>query len=182
MADGNGPGRVSVAGLAFAVLMLVLIFVSIWLFISRPWWFPPLASVRGGDIDSVFSAVLIVTGIAFIGVQGTLGYFVARYGTRGTERAGYWHDNPKAEAILLIGTAVIMTVLVFMGQRVWANIYFTEAPPGTLEVQVTGEQFSWNFHYSGPDGVFGRTDPKLITFDGTNTVGLDRNRDRKSVV
>jgi cytochrome c oxidase subunit 2 len=172
MADGNGPGRITIAGLAFAFMMLVLIVVSLWLFIARPWWFPQLASVRGGDIDGVFSAVLIVTGIAFVGVQGILGYFVARYGSRGTERAGYWHDNPKAEAGLLIGTAVIMTVLVFMGQRVWANIYFTDAPPGTLEVQVTGQQFAWNFHYAGADGVFGRTDAKLIT--DTNPVGLDK--------
>lgn len=172
MADGNGPGRTTIAGLAFAVLMLVLIIVSIWFFVARPWWFPELASVRGADIDGVFSAVLIVTGIAFIGVQATLGYFVARYGSRGTERAGYWHDNPKAEAGLLIGTAVIMTILVFMGQRVWASIYFVDAPTGTMEVQVTGEQFSWNFHYAGPDGVFGRTDPKLIT--DTNQVGIDK--------
>jgi len=140
MADGNGPGRVTIAGAAFAVLMMVLIIISVWLFIARPWWFPDLASVSGADIDGVFTAVLIVTGIAFIGVQGVLGYFVARYGTRGTERAGYWHDNPKAEAGLLIGTAVIMTVLVFMGQKVWASIYFTDAPPGSLEVQATAEQ------------------------------------------
>jgi len=172
MADGNGPGRITIAGLAFAFLMLVLIIVSVWLFIARPWWFPQLASVRGGDIDGVFSAVLIVTGIAFVGVQGVLGYFVARYGSRGTERAGYWHDNPKAEAGLLIGTAVIMTILVFMGQRVWASIYFTDAPPGTLEVQATGQQFQWYFHYAGPDGVFGRTDAKLIS--DSNTFGLDR--------
>jgi len=175
MADGNGPGRITIAGLAFAFMMLVLIIVSVWLFVAQPWWFPELASVSGGDIDDVFMAVLIVTGIAFIGVQGVLGYFVARYGTRGTERAGYWHDNPKAEAGLLIGTAVIMTVLVFMGQRVWANIYFTDAPEGTLEVQATGEQFAWDFHYAGPDGVFGRTDAKLIT--DTNQVGLDRKDD-----
>jgi len=172
MADGNGPGRITIAGLAFAFMMLVLIVVSLWLFIAKPWWFPELASVRGGDIDSVFTAVLIVTGIAFVGVQGVLGYFVARYGTRGTERAGYWHDNPKAEAGLLIGTAVIMTVLVFMGQRVWSDIYFTEAPAGSLEVQATGQQFQWYFHYAGPDGVFGRTDAKLMT--ESNPLGVDK--------
>ena len=77
MADGNGPGRITLNGIAFAVLMLILIVVSLWLFISRPWWFPDLASVSGADIDSVFMAVLVVTGIAFIGVQGILGYFVA---------------------------------------------------------------------------------------------------------
>ena len=117
-------------------------------------------------------AVLIVSGIAFVLVQGALGYFVARYGENGRERAAYWHDNPKAEAFLLIGTAVILTILVFMGQRVWASIYFVDAPADSLVVQVTGEQFHWNFHYAGPDGAFGRTDTKLIT--STNNIGLDR--------
>src|SRR5215467_14576314 len=151
MADGSGPGRITLNGIAFAVLMLILIVVSLWLFIARPWWFPDLASVRGADIDSVFMAVLIVTGIAFVGVQGVLGYFVARYGSQGTERAGYWHDNPKAEAGLLIGTAVILTVLVFMGQRVWASIYFADEPTNATDIRVTGEQFSWTFQYPGPD-------------------------------
>ena len=74
----------------------------------------------------------MVSGIAFVLVQGALGYFVARYGESGRERAAYWHDNPKAEAFLLIGTAVILTVLVFMGQRVWASIYFVDAPADAL--------------------------------------------------
>src|SRR5215217_7620888 len=128
MADGNGQGRLTVSGVAFAALLIVLIVVSLWLFIAKPYWFPPNASEHGAEIDYVFKVVLVVCGIAFVVVQGLLGWFVARYGNRGTERASYWHDNPKAEAILLIGTAVILTVLVFMGQRVWANIYFSDRP------------------------------------------------------
>src|SRR5687767_14674346 len=158
MADGNGPGRLTISGIAFGVLLLILIVVSLWLFIAQPYWFPTLASVHGADIDSVFMAVLIVTGIAFVVVQGMLGWFVARYGAQGNERAAYWHDNPKAEAILLIGTAVILTVLVFMGQRVWANIYFSDRPENAMIVQVTGQQFNWVFHYPGADGAFGRQD------------------------
>jgi len=175
MADGKGPGRMTLNGLVFGVLMAVLIIVSLWLFIGRPYWFPDLASVHGADIDSVFMAVLVVTGVAFVVVQGLLGFFAARYGAQGGERAAYWHDNPKAEAFLLIVTAVILTVLVFMGQRVWASIYFTDAPADALEVRVTAEQFQWSFHYPGPDGVFGRTDNKLIT--ATNNIGLDREGD-----
>ena len=173
MADGNGPGRLTVSGIAFGVLLLILIVVSLWLFIAKPYWFPALVSEHGADIDSVFGAVLIVTGIAFVVVQGLLGWFVARYGARGNERAEYWHDNPKAEAILLIMTAVILTVLVFMGQRVWANIYFSDRPQNALVVQVTGQQFNWIFHYPGPDGAFGRQDVNLIS--QTNDLGLDRN-------
>ena len=173
MADGSGPGRVTLSGVFLAALILILILASLYLFIAKPYWFPALASVHGESIDSLFFVVLVVTGVAFVVVQGMLGFFIARYGQNGSERAAYWHDNPKAEAILLIGTAVILTVLVFMGQRVWASFYFTDAPADALVVQVTGEQFAWNFHYPGPDGAFGRTDTSLIT--ATNTIGLDRN-------
>jgi len=173
MADGSGPGRVTLSGVVLAALILILILASLYLFIAKPYWFPALASVHGESIDSLFFVVLVVTGVAFVVVQGMLGFFIARYGQNGSERAAYWHDNPKAEAILLIGTAVILTVLVFMGQRVWASFYFTDAPADALVVQVTGEQFAWNFHYPGPDGAFGRTDTSLIT--ATNTIGLDRN-------
>ena len=27
-----------------------------------------------------------------------------------------------------------------------------------IRVHAVGEQFAWNFHYPGPDGVFGRRD------------------------
>ena len=91
--------------------------------------------------------------------------------SQGNERAAYWHDNPKAEAILLIGTAVILTVLVFMGQRVWANIYFADRPENPLVVEVVGQQFNWNFRYPGADGAFGKIEPKFIT--GTDPFGLD---------
>ena len=43
---------------------------------------------------------------------------------------------------------------------------------GTPVVEVMGEQFAWNFRYAGPDGVFGKTDPTLIT--STNPFGLDK--------
>jgi cytochrome c oxidase subunit II len=173
MADGSGPGRVTSSGVLLSVLILILIVASLYLFIAQPYWFPALASEHGGRIDSLFMAVLIVSGIAFVLVQGALGYFCARYGSNGNERASYWHDNPKAEAFLLIMTAVILTVLVFMGQRVWASIYFADEPADATIVTVTGEQFLWTFHYPGADGQFGRTDTKLIT--NTNSIGLDRN-------
>ena len=51
----------------------------------------------------------------------------------------------------------------------------TTFPPANeaLVVQVTGEQFAWNVHYPGPDGVFGRTDIKLLDLQ-SNPLGLDR--------
>jgi cytochrome c oxidase subunit 2 len=60
-----------------------------------------------------------------------------------------------------------------MGQRVWASLNLTKAPAGAYQVEVVAQQFSWNFHYPGKDGVFGRTDPNLIDDSALNYVGLD---------
>jgi len=49
----------------------------------------------------------------------------------------------------------------------------TPAGVSPVEVRVTGEQFAWNIHYPGPDGVFGRTDNTLIS--ASNPVGIDRD-------
>jgi len=173
MAEGRGPGRITSSGVAMGLLLAILCIVSLWLFIAKPFWFPKLTSVHGAEIDGVFNAVLIVTGIAFVITQGLLGYFVARYGSRGSEHADYWHDNPKAEFFLLTGTAIILVILVFMGQRVWLKYYFSGLPENALTVQVTGQQFQWNFHYAGADGKFGKTDLRLV--GPTNFIGLDEN-------
>lgn len=42
-----------------------------------------------------------------------------------------------------------------------------------LEVRITAEQFAWNIHYPGPDGVFGRTSQDLVS--ASNPVGIDRD-------
>jgi cytochrome c oxidase subunit 2 len=68
-----------------------------------------------------------------------------------------------AEAILLIGFAI----------PAWARWVTPHSPEaGALQVRVVGEQFAWNVHYPGPDGVFGRVDVNLV--DAANPLGLDR--------
>lgn len=44
--------------------------------------------------------------------------------------------------------------------------------PDVFRVRVVGQQFQWNVHYPGPDGVYGRSDLSLID-DQTNPLGLD---------
>ena len=69
------------------------------------------------------------------------------------------------EAVLLIGFAIPL----------WAARVDAMPPESeALVVQVTGEQFAWNIHYPGPDGIFGRTDIKLIDLQ-SNPLGLDRS-------
>ena len=68
------------------------------------------------------------------------------------------------EGILLIGFAI----------PVWSTVVnaFPSETDATV-VRIVAEQFAWNVHYAGPDGVFGRTDIKLISAE--NPLGLDRD-------
>jgi cytochrome c oxidase subunit 2 len=172
MANGNGTGKVTVPGVVLGGLLLVFILVTLWLFTTDQYWFPLLASEHGAAVDQVFVVILIVTGIAFVATQGLLAIFVTRYGSNGEEKAAYWHDNTKAEAILIGATAIILTAMVFWGQVVWASIYFTDPPENALIVEATGQQFQWVIRYPGPDGEFGDLDISFLS--ATNNIGLDR--------
>lgn len=167
----RAAGFVEAGFLAF--LLLILVAFATWLFVSKPWWFPALASARAAEVDYLFGITLVVTGIAFIVVHVAMAIFVFRFRERGgAGRALYWHDSHTLEVSWTLGTAVILTALVLMGQRVWSDVYFSKPPDDALVVEITGEQFMWHTRYPGPDGVFGRTDPKLIS--NTNILGLDK--------
>src|ERR1700746_3531520 len=50
-------------------------------------------------------------------------------------------------------------------------------PPAAnaVQVEVTGNQFVFNFRYPGPDGKFGRLDPKQVSASTGNPLGIDSN-------
>src|SRR5207237_3621163 len=77
------------------------------------------------------------------------------------------------EMICTAVTGIIFVTMALFGQRVWAQLHFHEAPPGSMRVHVVAQQFQWNFHYPGADNQFGRTDPAKIKDADLNFVGLD---------
>lgn len=50
----------------------------------------------------------------------------------------------------------------------------TDFPPVDVStvVRIVGQQFAWNIHYPGEDGIFGKTDPYLVD-EQANPLGLD---------
>jgi cytochrome c oxidase subunit 2 len=113
-------------------------------------------------------------GVAFAAAQIGLGWVVWKYrDTASAARATYSHGNNRLEVVWTVVTAVIFISLAIMGQKVWASLHLHAAPPGSYTIEVVAQQFSWNFHYHGKDGAFGRTDPKLIDDSALNYVGLD---------
>lgn len=161
-------------GRVLGIAIWIITLGSIWMFVSKRWWFPEAISEHGPAVDHQFIITIIVCGIAFAAAQIGLGWMVWKYrDSANAERATYSHGNNRLEIVWTMVTAVIFISLAVMGQRVWASLHLHAAPPGSYQIQVVAQQFSWNFHYSGKDSVFGRTDPKLINDSALNYVGLD---------
>ena len=81
-----------------------------------------------------------------------------------------WHDNTRGVDLDPRPPRPLAGFLVH-ALDLWAKIQ-TDAPPGAMVVEVTGQQFAWNVRYPGGDGVFGKTDAKLASQE--NPIGLDK--------
>ena len=161
-------------GRALAVFLWVMTGLSVWMFVDGRWWFPPSISEHGPAYDRQFILTIIVVGIAFVSAQVALGYAVWRFRDTGEgTRAVYSHGNNRMEILWTGVTAAIFITVALLGQRVWWNLHMQPAPAGAAQVRVTAQQFQWNFHYPGPDGRFGRTDPRKISDESINYIGLD---------
>ena len=160
-------------GKLIALLLVILALGSVYLFVSHQWWFPHNISEHGSAIDAQFNWTLIVVGIAFTLAQLALGYIVFSFGRRGDERATYTHGSNKLEVTWTLITAVVFITLAILGQRVWISLHLNAAASDATRIEVVAQQFQWNFHYPGPDGIFGRTDPQFIDDSALNYVGLD---------
>jgi cytochrome c oxidase subunit 2 len=159
-------------GLLLAIAIWIISIVTVALFISGKWGFPESISEYGPAIDAQYLRTIIVVGVSFFLAQVALGYAVWRYRARGNERAEYSHGNARVETFFVILTAVVFVTTAVLGQRVWAQLHLNDAPAGAVEIEVTGQQFVWNFRYPGADGKFGANDPKLYN-DQENPVGVN---------
>jgi len=157
-------------GLLFGLATLLLVVLATVFFAKD--WLPPLKSDRIA-IDHALWTTLLVTGVAFIVTNLLLAWFGYRYADRPGAQAAYWHDNPRLEWSWTLVTAVIMFAFMFNALGLWAQIT-SAAPKDAMVIEVTGQQFAWNIRYPGRDGVFGRTDPKLVDPGELNFIGLDK--------
>lgn len=161
-------------GRLLGIAIWFITIASVWMFVSGKWWFPPSISEHGPRVDSQFMITIIVVGLAFTAAQVGLGWVVWKYrATADQQRATYSHGNNRLEVVWTVVTAIIFISLAVMGQRVWASLHLHNAPPGSYQIEVVAQQFSWNMHYPGKDNVFGKTDPNLIDDSALNYVGLD---------
>ena len=158
------------------LLMFIIAIASILLFAGQNrWWFPEGISEYAPMIDAQFMRTLFVVAIAFTAAQFALGYAVIRFGRKGDARAVYTHGSNKLEVTWTIITGFVFVSLAILGQQVWAKLHLTAAADNSARIEVVAQQFQWNFHYSGADGTFGKTEARYIDDSALNFVGLDPN-------
>ena len=139
-------------------------------------WFPENISTFGGDIDHVFSLIYYIVGFWFLLTEGVLLYFILRFRRRAGRPATYIRGDRLTELAWVLVPAVIVLALDLgidaVGGPAWARVK-QHAPPGGVEVQVTGKQFNWEFTYPGPDGKFDTADD--VTMDNELHVPVGQN-------
>jgi cytochrome c oxidase subunit II len=159
-------------GRLLGIAIWVITLASLWMFLSKRWWFPESISDHGPSVDSQFMITIVVCGIAFAAAQIGLGWVVWKYrDSADKQRATYSHGNNRLEVLWTVVTAIVFISLAVMGQRVWASLHLNAAPAGSYEIEVVAQQFAWNVRYPGKDMKFGKTDPQYMD-DTSNPVGL----------
>lgn len=136
---------------------------------------PELASEHGARLDAVNDYVHLLMLVLFVLWGSLFAYILFRFRQGRSPKANYHglktHASTYAEAAVAIVEVILLVgfSIPLYSERVDA------LPPesGATVVRLVGEQFAWNVHYPGPDGMFGRTDVELVDVQ-TNPLGLDR--------
>ena len=134
---------------------------------------PVLASEHGADVDKFIIYVHWLMGLLFVGWLAYFIYSLFRFRKSKNPKADYVGVKSSAAKWVELGViAAELVLLIGFAIPLWAKVVsqFPDAEE-SVEVQVIGQQFAWNFRYPGPDGVFGRQDANLVTAE--NPFGLD---------
>lgn len=143
--------------------------------LGLPLNFPPNASTHGGELDYLTAIVHWFMLILFVGWGLFYLYCLFRFRKGRNPVASYAGAKGKFSTYGEAGVVLIEVVLlVLFAVPIWAKrVSAVPSANEAVQLRVVAEQFAWNVHYPGADGVFGRTDVKLVTA-GSNPLGIDR--------
>ena len=139
------------------------------------WGMPIDISKNGWQVDRLIYIVHIFMAVLFVGWMCFLIYTMIRFRQRPGHKAHYHTEHFKLPTYLEIGVAVFeILLLTAFSFPIWyqAKVEMPDLSKA-LRVHIVAEQFAWNVHYAGKDGIFGKSDPRLV--GASNPIGLDPN-------
>jgi cytochrome c oxidase subunit 2 len=139
-------------------------------------WMIPSASAHGPSLDAMNAIVHWLMAILFVGWLAYFLFVLFKFSAKRNPKANYDGTKSHFSMYIEVGIAVVeVIILIGFALPAWAS-WVEPHDPGDdpLVVRVVAQQFAWNMHYPGPDGVFGTTSIDLID-EATNPLGLDRS-------
>ena len=136
---------------------------------------PVNASEHGYQIDHIIEFCHWFMGALFVGWSAYFVFVLIRFHKSRHRQAD--HEGVKSGISTHLEFAVVLieaVLLVGFAVPLWAK-RVNQFPPDkdAILVHAIGQQFNWNFHLPGSDGVFGRRNIELVT--NSNPLGLDPN-------
>ena len=135
---------------------------------------PLVASEHGPAVDRLIGSVHWLIAVLAVGFLIFFVLCLVRFNRRAHPIATY-RSVPARLAWIVVGAIAIVELieLFVIAIPLWAaRVHGVPSRGEATMIQVVAEQFAWNVHYPGPDGVFGRTDVRLVTPE--DPIGLDR--------
>lgn len=157
--------------LMFGFLAFIYIFSIYGLFTWGPLVLHTPASAHGAQVDYLMNITWVLIFIVQAITQVLLHYFAFKYRGRQDQKALYFADNNKLEAIWSVIPAVVLAGLILYGLYAWNNIMFVDEDEDTIVIELYAQQFNWKARYSGEDNVLGKANVRFI--EGANAVGVD---------
>jgi cytochrome c oxidase subunit 2 len=157
--------------LMFGFLAFIYIFTIYGLLTWGPLVLHTPASAHGAQVDNLMNITWVLIFIVQAFTQVLLYYFSFKYRGKKGQKALYFSDNNKLEAIWSFIPAVILAGLILYGLYAWSDIMFIEDDEETIVVELYAQQFYWTARVAGEDNVLGKANVRYI--QGINTLGVD---------
>lgn len=129
------------------------------------------ASAHGGLVDNLMNITWVLIFTVQTITQALLHYFAYKYRGKKDQKALYFADNNKLEAIWSAIPAITLAGLILYGLYAWSNIMFIDKDDDAIEIELYAQQFKWTARYAGADNVLGKANVRYI--EGVNTLGVD---------
>ena len=160
-------------GKFFALVLTLIALASAYPIVTHMYVQPVDISTHGHAIDEQLSDTMAEAGFAFLGAQLLLAFFVWRFSNRKNgSKVKHLPGGAKlmvATAFIFVGTEVL--ALGVLGQKAWAEVYFTAPKQDALQIQSQAGQFAFYFRYPGADGKFAPLHPDKID-EGNGKIAL----------
>jgi len=136
---------------------------------------PINASAHGPELDHMNALVHWLMLVLFVGWSLYFLFVLFLFRAGRHPKAVYEGAKGKLSKGIEVAVAIVEAILLIVyAVPAWAR-RVADFPPESeaTVVRVIAQQFAWNVHYAGADGVFGRSRAELVDAGRLNFIGLD---------